>query len=88
MFDDIIVSDLVWDILLDLYVAQAEGRLIDVSSLCASRTVSVSTALRKVWRLQAIGIIRRIPAVTDARRDYVALEAFAVARIEKFLATV
>lgn len=66
-------ADPAWDMLLDLFVAQGEGRPVCVSSLCLAARVPASTAHRWVQALARAGAIRRREDPVDRRRVYVEL---------------
>jgi DNA-binding MarR family transcriptional regulator len=66
-------ADPAWDMLLDLFVAEGEGRRICVSSLCLASRVPASTAHRWVQALARAGTIERRGDPLDRRRIYVAL---------------
>ena len=57
-----------WDILLDLFVSEREGREISVSSACIAANVPPTTALRWIGLLEDRGAILREPDPTDRRR--------------------
>lgn len=59
-FPDELFSEPAWDILLDLYVSNAEGRAISVSSACIGAAVPSTTALRWLKLLEKKGYIRRV----------------------------
>ena len=67
-------GDPAWDILLDLYVAKARGKLISVSSSCIAAGTSNTTGLRWLRRLERSGAIVRRPDPTDARRSFLELQ--------------
>ncbi len=62
-----------WDILLDLFIAAEEGRLIPVTSACIAADVPGTTALRWLTLLEARSMIERRPDPRDGRRCHVAL---------------
>ena len=62
-----------WDILLDLFIAAEEGRLIPVTSACIAADVPGTTALRWLTLLESRGLIERRPDPRDGRRCHVAL---------------
>jgi len=75
-----------WDILLDLYAAEAEAKPVDVSSACVAAAVPQTTALRYVGHLEAIGLVQRRPVASDRRRSMLHLTAIGRATIESVLA--
>lgn len=60
-------SDPVWDILLDLFIAQSENRSICVSSACIGASVPTTTALRHINYMIDAGLLNRIPHPNDSR---------------------
>jgi predicted transcriptional regulator len=61
-----------WDILLDLFASEAEGKAVSISSACLAASVPMTTALRWVTRLEEEGLIER-RATGDRRRINVRL---------------
>ncbi len=57
-----------WDMLLDLSLADLEGRPVPVSSACVAAGVPATTALRWVNVLEEAGLVRRVADATDRRR--------------------
>lgn len=66
-------SDPAWDMLLDLYAADAEDMPVSVSSLCIASAVAPTTALRWIARMTEDGLLERRPDATDRRRAFMAL---------------
>lgn len=62
-----------WDILLDLFAAQEEGREVSVSSLCIAAAVPPTTALRWIGNMTEAGYLVRRQDPHDARRVYIEL---------------
>lgn len=67
-----------WDMLLDLYIAQAKGRAISVSSLCIAACVPGATGLRWIALLVERGLVERRADPKDRRRTFIGLTASAV----------
>jgi DNA-binding MarR family transcriptional regulator len=61
-------ADPAWDMLLDLYIARADGRSICVGSLSIASRVPAATAHRWIKELEAGGEIVRRPDPLDGRR--------------------
>ena len=60
-------ADPAWDLLLDLYVARAEGRSVSTSSACLGARVPQTTGLRWLDKLEQAGAIVRRAASDDLR---------------------
>lgn len=84
-FDPLLFGEPVWDILLDLFIAAAEGRRIGVSSACIGAAAPATTALRHFAKLAEDGVIERDSDPDDGRRKYVRLSPDAFARMEALL---
>lgn len=74
-----------WDMLLTLFVAQAEGRHLPVSALCLATPVPVTTAHRWILVLTGSGLAVRIGDPEDGRRSYVYLFADGLRRTGRVL---
>lgn len=68
-------ADPAWDMLLDLFVAEADGREVCVSSLCIAAAVPATTALRWIDTLESRGLIARRPDPYDKRRIMIDLRS-------------
>ena len=68
-----IFQDLAWDMLLDLYVREAEGRRVSVTSLTIASGGAPTTALRHLHKLLAHGLVTRQDDAEDGRRSWIAL---------------
>ena len=64
-------ADPAWDILLDLYAAQLEGKKVSVSSLCIAASVPPTTALRWITTMTEDGLLEREHDPQDARRVFI-----------------
>jgi len=62
-----------WDILLDLFIMEARGRAIHVTSACIASAVPQSTALRCIRELEGDGLIVRDLDRSDARKSLLRL---------------
>lgn len=80
--------DPAWDILLDLYAAELEGRAVPLTSASIASMVPPSTATRWITLLENRGLVRK--AVVDHEKRWPNLELTEKARdaIERFLDTV
>jgi hypothetical protein len=74
-----------WDILLDLYIAQAEGKPVSVSSACIGSASPPTTGLRWLTVLTEQGLIARAADKQDHRRIMVHLTERGMAAMEEFL---
>lgn len=68
-------EDPAWDMLLDLFAAELEGRRVSVSSLCIAAAVAPTTALRWITRLTEVGLFQRQDDPRDGRRAFIGLSA-------------
>lgn len=73
-----------WDILLDLYIAHAEGKPVSVSSACIGSASPPTTGLRWLGVLQEAGLLEREHDVRDQRRVLVRLSDHGVQRMETY----
>lgn len=62
-----------WTMLLDLSWAKQQGRLVSVTSATMASGAPMTTGLRHLTRLAALGLIERISDDRDGRRSYVEL---------------
>ena len=74
-----------WDILLSLYVAQAERRPVSISSACIAAAVPSTTALRWIGKLEASGLVVRRPDSQDHRFTWLTLTPGVSERVEQWL---
>lgn len=74
-FDGGLFEDPAWDMLLDLFAADLEGKRVSVSSLCIAASVAPTTALRWIGKLSDAGLFERAPDPADRRRAFIALSA-------------
>jgi DNA-binding MarR family transcriptional regulator len=80
-------QDPAWDILLDLYLAKAQGKCISVKSASLACPVPATTALRWLWALEKANLVDRVPDKLDKRRSYVNLSAKGQAYMNDVLGT-
>ncbi|MDP3907094.1 MAG: MarR family transcriptional regulator [Novosphingobium sp.] len=71
--DESLFGEPAWDLLLDLFIAQSEGKHLSVSAACIGAAVPTSTALRWIVILESRGLVRRENDSTDARRVFLHL---------------
>ncbi|MEW9854092.1 hypothetical protein [Novosphingobium sp. M1R2S20] len=62
-----------WDILLDLFIMEARGKRVPVSSACIASGASHSTALRQIDELVRHKLVCRERDESDKRRTYLRL---------------
>lgn len=74
-----------WDLLLDLFKARLEGRMITVTSACIAADVPLSTALRWLGVLEEQGLVERRPNVEDQRSTWVRLTDQAVSAMINYI---
>jgi DNA-binding MarR family transcriptional regulator len=86
MFGPGLFADPAWDILLDLYSAEAKGQCVQISSLASAARVPHSTAIRWAKVMTRAGLMVRHKDPTDARRIHVCLSPGARALLEDFFA--
>jgi hypothetical protein len=73
-----------WDILLDLFIAHAEGKPVSVSSACIGSAAPATTGLRWLGVLADEGLILRENDADDNRRVLVRLSSAGLAAMERF----
>lgn len=73
-----------WDILLDLYIAHAEGKPVSVSSACIGSAAPATTGLRWLGVLAEEDLVVRENDPEDNRRVLVRLSAKSIAAMERF----
>lgn len=77
-----------WDILLDLFIAQGEGKSVSVSSACIGSAAPATTGLRWLGVLADEGLIKREPDPEDNRRVMVRLTHTGRAAMERYFEAV
>lgn len=94
-FDNGLLGEPAWDILLDLYVNEFTGIRASVGDACIAAGGSETTALRVIRALEVKGLLNRTPDMGDRRRQWVTvshhgfdimrryLKERAIARIER-----
>lgn len=66
-----ILSDPKFEMLLDLFVSEYDGRHVSVSDLCLAADVPQTTGLRYIEKLETAGFVRRSPDPGDGRRWWI-----------------
>lgn len=73
-----------WDLLLDLFKARLESKMITVTSACIAADVPLSTALRWIGVLEQQGLVERQRNVSDHRSTWVRLTDSAAAAMIRY----
>jgi hypothetical protein len=73
-----------WDILVDLFIAQAEGKSVSVSSACIGSAAPATTGLRWLGVLADEGLVVRENDAEDQRRVLVRLTARGLSAMERY----
>lgn len=96
-FDDDLLFDPAWSMMLDLYRSGLRGEQLSVTAACLSSGVPETTALRYLRALETRGYVERVSDPNDRRRYFIMLtkptnaalaEYFAVLQAETFRAHV
>jgi len=74
-FPNIVFYDPQWLMVLDLFVATAEGRDLAISSVCIASGAANATAWRNIRLLEDRGLILRTPHPRDRRSQHLQLSA-------------
>jgi DNA-binding MarR family transcriptional regulator len=62
-----------WDMMLDLMLANANGRILSASDLATGAGVPLSSGLRMIASLEVMGLVKRSIDERDRRRTIVRL---------------
>lgn len=73
IFDSELFADPAWDMLLELYALECEGRRISVSKLSLAAGVPCTTTLRWLDKLESESLVVRVADPLDGRRMWVGL---------------
>ncbi len=73
MLGEALFSEPAWDMLLDLFISDHEGRRLSVSAVCIGARSPSATALRYLAMLQDADLIVRTRDTSDGRRSHVGL---------------
>ena len=74
-----------WDMLLSLYLANGEGRILNVKALVASSDAPVTTSQRWIDHLHKLRLIDRVGDPDDRRRVEISLSDTGLTAIERYL---
>lgn len=74
-----------WDLLLDLFLAKSEGRIVSASAASIGACVPPTTALRCIDLLRRRGLIKTRPHPTDRRMKVVELSDEGAMLIDRYL---
>jgi hypothetical protein len=77
-----------WDILLDLYIAQSEGKPVSVSSACIGSASPPTTGLRWLGVLAEHGLVVREQDCDDQRRVLVRLTDRGIDAMDEYFASI
>jgi DNA-binding MarR family transcriptional regulator len=87
-FDEELLADPAWDMLLDLLQAEIAQHRVPVSSLCIAASVPATTALRWIKTMTDVGLFRRRADPHDGRRVFVELSPSASDAMRRYFAEV
>lgn len=87
-FPGSLFAEPMWDMLLDLFIADCERRKITVKSVCIAADVPTTTALRNLRWLHEQDLVERLSHPRDDRSTHVRLTAKAIAAMESYLADI
>lgn len=62
-----------WDVLIDLFIHEAQGKPVSTSSFCIASGLPMSSALRLLQRLCETGLVTREADRSDGRRNFIRL---------------
>ncbi len=80
------VGEPAFDLLLELFVQEAEGRAVYTTSAAVASGAPLTTALRQIAMLVEHGLVRRLPDPIDRRRVIVQLTAEGTRTMTDYLA--
>lgn len=73
-----------WEMLLDLFIHEREGKPLSISSLCMVAGIPMSSALRLVQRMSNAGLMCRMPDPHDGRRSFMRLDPSLAHRLSAY----
>ena len=83
---DALFGEPAWDMLIDLFIHQGEGKPVSTSSICIASGVPITTALRLLQRLCEVGLLIRAADPDDGRRNLVRIAPNVAHRLTAFFA--
>lgn len=86
--DPALLGEPVWDILLNLYIAEHENRKTPTTKSCIEGAASQTTGLRALDRLEKLGYIARSNDDQDKRLTLVRLTAQGIATMDTYIASI
>ena len=84
-FQEEVIVDPPWLMMLDLYIHRHTSNPVSVSSLCIASRVPATTALRWIRTLMEYGYLERHPDPSDGRRVFAELSVDAIERMTAYL---
>ncbi|SMQ76614.1 DNA repair protein RadC [Sphingopyxis terrae subsp. ummariensis] len=75
-----------WDMLLELFVHECEGRQLSMSSLCTTAAIPESSAMRLAQRMCDAGLLERRPDPADGRRSFMKIAPETAHRLRAYFA--
>ena len=75
-----------WDMLLDLFAHECEGKRLSMSSLCVAAAIPESSAMRLAQRLVDQCILLRLPDPSDGRRSFMKIAPDVAHRLRAYFA--
>lgn len=72
-FDDKLIGEPAWDMLLDLFIHSVRGQVVSTTSLCIASCAAPTTALRWIAVLEQADLVERRPDAVDDRLKLVHL---------------
>jgi hypothetical protein len=75
-----------WNVLLDLFIAERQGKRMSVKSACIGAAAPLTTAFRWLRILEEKGYVQREHDGTDARRSYISLTPKGLERMSEYFA--
>lgn len=77
-------GDPAWEMLVDLFIHECEGKALSVTSLSVTPSLPLSSAIRLCQKLCDAGLVKRVPDPLDGRRTYVCLHPDTSHRIRAY----